>query len=501
MKNLFLLFTACILCGTLKAQVSVPQAKVYEGIAPAICPRPVKAEINNASYLPLQTVTIVCQDDKAVGWTEKHLKEWYGDHAPKVKTGNKDNLPKEEGAYTLETGNKGVTICASTLQGIRYGLFTMRQLAIPARGTATVQSWIIPETAVEDKPALSFRGMHICWFRETEAWEVERMIRLAAYYKMNYAVVEAWGTFRSQCAPWFGWPDGKMTHEEITRLKAIADDLGVTLIPGMNIFGHATSARGGAGKHATLDFGPEYQTLFEPHNGWNWCLSNPNARKVISNLLCELLDAFGRPPYIHIGCDEAEKPSCPACMVRPYGELFVEHVKAISDAVKKHGAHAMMWHDMLLEAGDARWAGFYANGTKATASVVSELDKGIIICDWFYSGPKDTYPTLDYFKELGYTVLTCPWTDANGTRAQGKYASEHGIDGLLGTTWHHFFGQDLCTAYVGAANAAWNPGQAPDGQSYFHTHLRQMGWDMKANNPDQTGIYYFDVPTQPTLNN
>ena len=476
-------------------------AEVYDGIAPEICPRPVKAEINNASYVPLQTVTIVSKDKKAVAWAESHLREWYGDNAPKVKKGNKGDQPKEEGAYTLETDKKGVTICAATLQGVRYGLFSMRQLAIPARGTATVKSWIIPETVVEDKPALAFRGMHICWFRETEAWEVERMIRLAAYYKMNYAVIETWGTFRSKCAPWFGWPDGKMTHEEIARLKAIADDLGVTLIPGMNVFGHASMARGGAGKHATIDFGPEYQTLFEPHNGWNWCISNPSARKVISDLLCELLDAFGRPPYVHIGCDEAEKPSCPACMSRPYGELFVEHVKAISDVVEKHGAHAMMWHDMLLESGDARWNGFYANGTATTASIVSDLAKGIVICDWFYSGPKDSYPTMDYFKGLGYTVLTCPWHEAKGTRAQGKYASEHGIDGMLGTVWHHYFGNNLKSLYVETANAAWNPGEAPTGGGYFYTHLRQMGWDMKVSNPDQTGTYYFDVPPQPILNN
>lgn len=299
-------------------------AKANEGIASEICPRPTKAVINNDTYLPLQTVTIICKDMKAVGWAEKHLREWYGKNAPQVKKGMGKDLPQGEGAYTLETGNTGVTICAASLQGIRYGLFSMRQLAIPARGTTTVKSWIIPETKVEDKPSFSFRGMHICWFHETEPWEVERLIRLAAYYKMNYAVIETWGTFRSKCAPWYGWPDGKMTHKEITRLKTIADDLGITLIPAMNIFGHATAARGGAGKHATIDFGPEYQTLFEPHNGWNWCLSNPFARKVISDLLCELLDAFGHPPFIHIGCDEAEKPSCPACMSRPYGELFVD---------------------------------------------------------------------------------------------------------------------------------------------------------------------------------
>ena len=52
-------------------------AKANEGIASEICPRPTKAVINNDTYLPLQTVTIICKDMKAVGWAEKHLREWY----------------------------------------------------------------------------------------------------------------------------------------------------------------------------------------------------------------------------------------------------------------------------------------------------------------------------------------------------------------------------------------------------------------------------------------
>ena len=55
--------------------------------------------------------------------------------------------------------------------------------------------------------------------------EIERSVRLAAYYKLNYAVIESWGTFRSDVAPWYGWPDGTMTKQEVARLKEIADDL------------------------------------------------------------------------------------------------------------------------------------------------------------------------------------------------------------------------------------------------------------------------------------
>ena len=286
-------------------------------VAPSICPEPASCEISPTEYYPLETVRIGCPDRAAGQWATSHLEGWYGVYAPKVKSSSvKDSgLGTEE--YELTVSEKGVEITAGTLQGVRYALYSLTQIAIPKRGTMKVEGWIVPKAVVKDSPALSFRGIHICWFHETEPWEVERLVRLAAYYKMNYAVIESWGAFRSDIAPWYGWPDGNMGKDEVSRIKAIADDLGITLIPQINVFGHATMSRDGAGKHAALDLNPEYQPLFEPSAGWNWCLSNPEARKLLTALIGEQMEAFGNPPYFHIGGDEANPPSCPDCIGNP----------------------------------------------------------------------------------------------------------------------------------------------------------------------------------------
>lgn len=471
--------------------------------SPVICPEPAKAELSSTVYYPLSKVVVACPDNEAAGWAETHLKEWYGEYAPVVAVGKTGKSQLEDEAYEIEIGAKEVRVTAKTLQGVRYALYSLRQIAIPARGTKSVAGWIVPEGNVQDKPAMDFRGIHICWFHETEPWEVERLVRLAAYYKLNYAVIEPWGTFRSEIAPWFGWPDGTMTKEEVQRIKRIADDLGITLIPQINVFGHATMARSAGGKHAVLDLNPEYQPLFEPLGGWNWCLSNPEARKLIQDLIKEQMEAFGNPPYFHIGCDEAIEPSCPDCLSRPYSELFLEHIKAINETISSLGARTMMWHDMLLEAGDARWKGFYANGTAQTTEALKGFPKDIVICDWFYDGAKEAYPTLDYFKGLGFDVLTCPWLNWGGTVSQGKYAHEKGLFGILGTLWHHYYGGDFVNAAFVLANVAWNPEfTAPYGLAYHvYNHLRQVGWDMGVTDPRRTGIYYGEIPSEPELNN
>ena len=468
----------------------------------AIHPSPLRIEQSETEWVPLKTVLVATADGDGLRWATKHLKSWYGKEAPRVAAWQADTQTLGDEAYELEADESSVRIKARTLQGLRYALFTLRQTAIPQRGTLRVEGWMLPRCTIADEPAFAFRGIHICWFHETEPWEVERLIRMAAYYKLNYAVIESWGTFRSQTAPWYGWPDGTMTKREIRRLRRIADELGITLIPQINVFGHATASRGGAGKHATLEFNPEYQPLFEPLNGWNWCLSNPEARNILGRLIAEMHEAFGRPPYFHIGGDEAMPPSCPQCTARPYSSLFLDHIRAMNEVISARGAHTMMWHDMLLRRGDERWSGFYANGTPETAEAFGSFPRDIVICDWFYGAPHDSYPTLDHFKGQGFPVLTCPWHDLRGTLAQSRYAHKMGALGVLGTLWHHHFGDNLVNIFSSLAHAAWNP-QAPyapvDGS--VQTHLRQIGWDMKTTDPRHTGTYFDEIPPEPFLNN
>ncbi len=477
-------------------------------VSPAIFPQPTECEISTTEYVPLSKVILSTSAEDGQHWAEKHLKEWYGKVAPKVERGSDEGYSSfGDEEYELAIDADGVKIKARTIQALRYALYSVRQIAIAERATQQVEGWIVPKSKIKDKPQMDFRGVHICWFHETEPWEVERLVRLAAYYKMNYAVIESWGTFRSDVAPWFGWKDGTMTKGVIKRLKAIADDLGITLIPQINVFGHATQARSLTGKHATLDINPKYQPLFEPLAGWNWCLSNPETRRVLQEMIKERYEAFGRPPYFHIGGDEANPPSCPDCASKPYSELFLDHIKAMNETISSLGARTMMWHDMLIERGDPRWNGYVVNGTKETAEGFLEFPRDIIICDWFYGAARQSYPSMDYFKSQGFSVLACPWNVSSGTIAQSRYAHKAGIMGVLGTTWHHYFGRSLAMIYYTLSNSMWNPYASIDNSigevnlQRVHTHLRHIGWDMKLKDPRHAGTYYDEIPLEPFLNN
>ena len=482
---------AVSLAGTLV--LAAPRADVN-----VFCPKPVEAEGSWDLRVPLDgAFAVSCNDPSAAEWVKRHAREWFGKEPKSVAFRLVEDKPGDE-SYTLTCDEKGVTIDAASLDGVRYAMYTLRQAAVPKRGTATVEGYIAPKLRVVDRPALGFRGMHFCWFPEYPKIQMEKRIRMAAYLKFNYVVIENWGAWRSETHPWYGWADGEMTADEIRRLVAIAKDLGVTLVPQLNIFGHATLSRGQSGKHAGLDVSPERQTLFEPVNGWNWCLTNPETLRVQKEMLKELWELFGRPAYVHLGCDEANPPSCPDCLAANWGELVAKHIGAMCDYAESLGAHPMLWQDMFLDAKDQRWRGWYAHGTPETAALVHTLPKNAIICDWYYEAPHDDYPTMKYFKELGFPAVTSPCYHEKGCAAQARFAVKHGI-GYLATTWTYLYGGLLEDVFTRNAFAAWSACERPagyekDSKGRFMAQWRQVGWDAGVTNRLDTGVFSEQSP-------
>lgn len=449
------------------------------------------------------SVAVSCEDSAvAVEWVCRHMKEWFAVR-PVVSQGKEDFTDISDEGYRVKTEPGRIFITARNLQGVRYAMYSLRQTAEAVTEGMIVSAYRLPVLSFEDSPALKFRGLHLCWFPEVTPAFVEHMIRLAAYYKYNHLVIESWGVFQSEKHPWFSLKGGKMTKKELGRLVSVAKDVGITLVPQINIFGHAAAARIGGGKHITLDYHPERKSLFEPAGGWNWCLSNPAATAVLRDLVAEMHEAFGNPPFFHIGCDEAEKPSCASCRATKYSKLLFAHIASIHDLLKSRGARAMMWHDKLLNGKESKWKGYYAYGDDETSSLAKTLPRDIVICDWYYGKQvyeTGEYPTADYFKSLGFQVVTSPWNDLSGIRVQAKYARENSLHGVLQTIWNEYRGGPFARMMETAACSAWGRGDSTSGWSAlgFATHWRECGHDMGIDDYSETG-YYSNQSTRDVL--
>jgi N-acetyl-beta-hexosaminidase len=474
-------------------------------------PMPVEFKSDIDSPVPFDvgtTVTVDCPDASAVAWLGNHFREWFGEHSPKAVAGNVslELRPGDEAYAASAEAADGVKIKARTLAGVRWAAYSLRQLAIAKRGTFKTAGRILPTLSVSDAPHLEFRGIHLCWIPEMRKEQIERAIRLAALMKFNYVVLEPWGMFKSEKHPWWSWPEAKMTRAEVRRLAAIGKDLGVTLIPQIASYGHAGAGRSCTAKHSVLDLQPEYEPLYEP-GGWNWCLTNPETQRVLRELITEMLDVFGNPPYIHLGCDEAQPPACPDCRKRPYGELVCEHISNLAKFTKERGARAMIWHDMLLDRSDPRWKGFVKCGSKITATLADTLPKDVIICDWQYSygnmkEVRKDWPTMAYFKEKGFPVAGCPWLNFNAMKPMADFIAGIGGFGYLQTTWHHLRGADWVKMYRYGASAAWGTqvhgkgkyGPTAQFDTQFANALRMVGHDMKVSDYRDTGHVDHQIP-------
>lgn len=398
--------------------------------------------------------------------------------------------------YELKISHSGVEIHAGSLPGLRYALCTLRQLAEFERGVYQGSRYTLPCGEIKDRPRFNFRGMHLCVFPETGLVELEKAVRLAAYYKFNRIVLEFWGTFPFESHPEFSIPGHALSRYDLDRFLILGKNLGIKYIPQFNLLGHAAGSRLCSGKHVVLDRHPELQSLFEP-DGWTWCLSNPEARRVQTELVDELCAGFAPLDYFHIGFDEAyDVATCATCRNREVKALLREQLMHFHDHLGDKGMKMIMWHDMLLNYKDPRWNGYMAGGTpeERTYELLEELPRDIVIADWQYEycaekaeGGEPGWPTLKYFKDCGFPVLATSFNSEAAIRGLGRQAAEQQIFGILGTSWH-LLSNSMYEIYYNTAQTAWgHPGYCRHARLPFNTHLRQVAEDMGIENYNDFG--------------
>ena len=438
-------------------------------------------------------------DDNAKKLVAASFERQFGSK-PNIVVTKKDDVPKDAEAYRIRATGKTVTLSASDLRGIRHALATLRQLAEPNRGTARTVDYRIPETEINDAPAMPFRGVLVVWYNETPTVKIEQILRLAAYYKFNHLVLEFRGNYPYREHPELRWAEFNIEPENVKRLVALGKELGITLVPLFPLFGHASGAREIAGKHVVLDIRPEYWSLFEP-DGLCWCLSNPETRKTLTDIVLELHELFESPPYFHIGCDEAYSPAdCRDCRRADYKALLKDHLLYFHQLLAERHCRVMMWHDMLVAKGDARWQGYVAVGNEHSEGLIDHLPKDIMICDWQYGAPKadEQCPTMRFFKEQGFSVLACPWNNMPGMRSLAQTVPQAGADGMLCTTWYETSGAAMIYIFSTAAQTTWRAGEAPEVdrkvmRHVFNMHLRQVGWDIPIKRYIDAGHVNWDI--------
>ena len=294
------------------------------------------------------------------------------------------NISEAPESYRLNIDPQGIEIIGSDHAGTFYGIQTLLQILETSKikNVPTVKSVII-----KDSPRFKWRGMMLDVARHMfPADFIKRYIDIIAAHKMNvfhwhltedqgwrmpiekYPKLEsiaAWrketliGHYTDKPRKFDGKPYGGIyTRQEIVDIIGYAKERSVTIVPEIELPGHATAALS-AYPELSCTGGPhEAETLWGVHNEV-YCAGNEETFVFLENVLKEVSAIFPGP-YIHIGGDECPKTrwkECQKCQKRIVDEgLKDEHelqsyfIKRTEKILEKFGKRLIGW-DEILEGG------------------------------------------------------------------------------------------------------------------------------------------------------
>ncbi|MFT3886870.1 MAG: family 20 glycosylhydrolase [Arachnia sp.] len=269
-------------------------------------------------------------------------------------------------SYRLTVTPDGVRVAAADLSGLRYGVFTLAQLA-----RRTGEAWELPAVTIDDAPRFRYRGLMLDVARHFfDVETVKRVIDRAVRLKLNALHLhlsddQGWRieipsrpelTARASATAAFGAPGGFYTAADYAEIVAYAESNGVVVVPEIDLPGH-THAVGLAYPDLVEEpvitaqaagvieaFGGGTPVKGEPYQGIAVGHSSLRIRHepTYAFLADVLRDLAGMTPgpWLHIGGDECHSTA---------KEDFVSFMSRVSGMVDELGKTPVVWH----EAGDA----------------------------------------------------------------------------------------------------------------------------------------------------
>lgn len=296
---------------------------------------------------------------------------------------------KPEG-YILDVGSRRILIAGHDAAGVFYGIQSLRQVlpaALESESAESLRNVRISRMYIEDYPSFTYRGMHLDVARHFfDVDFIKKYLDLMALHKMNtfhwhltedqgwrieikkYPLLTEVGAWRKETLighgsrPPFefdGTPyGGYYTQDDVREVVAYAAARHITVIPEIEMPGHATAALA-AYPELGCTGGP-----YEVETRWGifedaFCAGNDYTFEFLENVLLEVIELFPSR-YIHIGGDECLKnrwKECPKCQQRIADEGLADEyelqsyfIRRIEQFLLKHNRNIIGW-DEILEGG------------------------------------------------------------------------------------------------------------------------------------------------------
>lgn len=324
-----------------------------------IVPQPVSIEMHQGNFHFNSATNVIAENgaEHEVRMLNFYLKKLYGFTLParaKISSTNGSNIifklvnnNERKDAYHLDVTANKILISSSSNEGLFYGLQTLLQLLPETKTQAVSEGFLIPQLSINDYPRFQYRGMHLDVGRHFfDVDFVKKYIDYLAYFKYNtfhwhltedqgwrieikkYPLLTSVGAYRNGTVighyPGTGNDSihygGFYTQEQIKDVVKYAKDRFITIIPEIEMPGHASAA---IAAYPQLSCFPDSSTKISPRTPWAGSRDGKQVQqtwgvfddifvpseytfKFLENVLDEVMQLFPSK-YIHIGGDEAPK--------------------------------------------------------------------------------------------------------------------------------------------------------------------------------------------------
>ncbi|SKB80547.1 hexosaminidase [Salegentibacter holothuriorum] len=355
-----------------------------------VIPQPNEIVSKNGSFSHSGQLNLVANNellDEFLQYALEVLKDNFEGNITRAKSKSAGNVHfildnksrnKSKGAYHLLVGKKGVKITAANEQGLFYGLQTLLQMLKSDKNEA------LAYVEINDAPRFEWRAFMLDegrYFKGAE--QVKKLLDEMARLKMNvfhwhlvddqgwrieikkYPLLTEVGSKRvsTQVGPrkWnspiqSGVPhEGFYTQEEIKEIVKYAADRHITVVPEIEMPGHASAAiaaypwLGSSGKEieVPIKFGVS-EDIFN--------VADPRVYDFLTDVLDEVMTLFPSK-VIHIGGDEAKyehweqsnmiKKYMDENNLKTFADLQVDFTNRISQYLESKGRKMMGWNEIL----------------------------------------------------------------------------------------------------------------------------------------------------------
>lgn len=339
----------------------------------------------------------------------------------------------------------------------------LKKMALPLALAPLLVSCAGVESAGPPASPQAWRGFHVLGSGASDLPALKRLIAgpLAAA-KCNVLIYEIDYYFDFKSHPEIVGPDA-WTKAQVKELVAAARAAGMAVIPEINCLGHQSWKE----PHGPLlKAHPEFEeipdgstpqaTLGANFYCRSWCPLHPQVHPYVSDLIDELVEAFGSK-YFHAGMDETfvlASKQCPRCKGQSPAKLFAKAVSDLHARLKLKNVGMMIWADRLLD-GKATGYGEWEASNQGTAPALDLIPKDVILCDWHYEGGVNgKFPSLEIFTKKGFRVWPTVYKNlvhAGTFMRQARSLKSPLMMGTLSSVWITAKQADL--AYQGKGEA------------------------------------------------